>query len=89
MAGVDSFLFQLEAECDNANTVKEIVLAKLCEDGLITSEQYEKYTKCYQVIIYKTSWFKKWASVFRGEEKNEGAYTYKYVQFETELPKKR
>lgn len=85
---IDSMLTEMEGFTENANSVKELVLAKLCIDGVITMEQYNEYADLYQVIVIKSSWFKKWKAMFKPNEKEkEGVYQYKYVKFETEFPK--
>jgi len=63
----------------NANGVKEIVLARLLLDKIITKEQYTKYSENYQVIVVKAGWFKTWMKVFNKKSEN---WYYKYVRFE-------
>jgi membrane peptidoglycan carboxypeptidase len=83
-------LTEIEGFTENANSVKELVLSKLYTDGIITMEQYNEYCDLYQVIVIKSSWFKKWKSIFKpNEKKDEGVYQFKYVKFEQDFPKEK
>jgi membrane peptidoglycan carboxypeptidase len=62
----------------NANTVKEVVLNKLKQDGVITAELYEKYNADYQVIIANPNLFIRWAEKYN-IKKTESFY--KLVEF--------
>ena len=78
---MDSNLITLEADTENANTVKDVVLNRLLADNVITEEQAKDYSEKWQVIVVKKGWFKKWLDVFcKGKEKDN--YFYKYVRFE-------
>jgi hypothetical protein len=77
---IESTLLNLEGLTDNANGVKEMVLARLVEDKMITEDQSKIYAEKWQIIIIKTSWFKRWTSVFvKGDS---STWKYKYVKFE-------
>lgn len=76
---MDSTLLGIESYTENANTVKEIVLARLLADKIITDDQAKDYAEKWQMITIKTSWFKRWIDVF---DKPKSAYQFKYVRFE-------
>jgi putative heme iron utilization protein len=77
---IDSELIELESNTKNANSVKEIVIATLLENGIINEEQASEYVNNWQVIIFKRSWFERWANFFKKDDLN--AYQYKFVKFE-------
>jgi hypothetical protein len=62
-------------------SVKEIVIATLLENGIINEEQASEYVNNWQVIIFKRSWFERWANFFKKDDLN--AYQYKFVKFES------
>ena len=62
----------------DANTTKDILLSRLIDDGLITEDQFEKYSNDWQFIVIKRSWFKRWKKIFGREE---DAYSFQYVKF--------
>lgn len=73
---IDSVHLGLEDYTLNANVVKELVLARLHEDGLITTEQGENYRDNWHVVVVKPSWFTSFASKVLGKGKG---YKYKLV----------
>ena len=79
MGTIEGMLVSLPEYIENANNTKEIVLAQLLIDEVITQEQYDKYTQNYQVIIVKNNWFKTWVKKFNKEPE---AYSLKFVKFE-------
>ena len=81
MPRIDSELLNIEANIENANSVKELVLGRLLADKVITEEQAKEYLEKWQVLIIKRSWFERWMQVFGGG-KDKNAYAYKYVRFE-------
>jgi hypothetical protein len=80
MAAVDSMLLTLEEEIKNANTVKDMVIERLMDDKVITSQQAEDYVDKWQVIIIKPAWFERWMEKLNIKTPN--SYRYKYVKFE-------
>lgn len=80
MATIDDTLLEIEQHTQNANSVKEIVLSRLEEDGVITPEQASLYADKWQVIIIKKNWFQRWMKKFG--KPNGGSYQFKYVKFE-------
>jgi hypothetical protein len=81
MAQIDSQLLEIERDTQNANSVKEIVLAQLLSDKVITNEQAQMYVTQWQVIVIKYGWFERWFKTLRTGRKATD-YSYKYVRFE-------
>ena len=50
----------LTAEMENYNKVKDIVLNKLVEEGLLDLSDREEFGERCQVLVYKGKWFSKW-----------------------------
>ena len=50
----------LTAEMENYNKVKDIVLNKLVEEGLLDVSDREEFGERCQVLVYKGKWFSKW-----------------------------
>jgi hypothetical protein len=80
MAQMDSQLLEIERDTQNANSVKEIVLAQLLSDKVITNEQAHLYVTKWQVIVIKYGWFERWFKTLTGRKATD--YSYKYVRFE-------
>lgn len=78
---IDSLLLEIEKYTENANGVKEIVIARLLFDKIITEEQAKEYSEKWNIVIIKNGWFTRWAKSF-GRDKNSDDYTYKYLKFE-------
>ena len=81
MAQIDSYLLSMETHTQNANGVKEMVLARLLSDKVITNEQAEMYATKWQVIVIKYGWFERWRKTLSNGYKAE-EYGFKYVPFE-------
>jgi hypothetical protein len=79
MAQIDNTLLSLEELTLNANQVKDLVLERLQNDGLITNQNALDYAEKWQIIIIKSNWFERWLKRFK-KEKN--VYIYKIVRFE-------
>jgi hypothetical protein len=77
---MDSQLITLEEDTQNANVVKELVIQKLYDNGVLDDEQAKAYIEKWQVIVYKPTWFKRWMEKFITT--NKDTYRYKYVKFE-------
>lgn len=71
----------IEAETDNLNRAKELVLGQLLKDKVISVEQSKEYSQKWQIIVFKRSWFRLWASVF-GNNDSQDEYSLKFVKFE-------
>ena len=75
---MDSYLVEMERDVQNYNTVKEIVVAKLIDEGLISQEDGEDFVDRCQVIVIKNGWFKRWCSKF--SKGNEEKYTIRILE---------
>lgn len=53
-------MFDLTAEMENYNKVKELVVAKLVDEGLIDQDDADEFNDRCQVLVYKGKWFSKW-----------------------------
>ena len=58
-------------EIRDLNVVKDIVLAKVFNDNLITQEQYTKCLKEYHIIMIKPKWFTKLSNFFNNKENKD------------------
>lgn len=61
---IDGVLIDIDETIENSTTVKNMVIARLHEDGLITNEQAKTYIEDWQILVIKKSWYKK---VFSGD----------------------
>ncbi len=50
----------LTAEMQNYNKVKDIVLNKLVEEGLLEQSDRDEFGERCQVLTYRGKWFSKW-----------------------------
>ena len=75
---IENSLITLEEDTKNANTIKELILTKLCTDGHISEEIKEEYSTVYNVVIIKRDWFTRWANSLMG---NKTGWAYKYIKF--------
>lgn len=50
----------LTSEMSNFNKVKEIVLNKLVDEGLLDKVDADEFGERCQVLMYKGKWFAKW-----------------------------
>lgn len=50
----------LDADIQNYNKVKDIVLNKLIEEGLLDRSDGEEFRERCHVIVYKGNWFSNW-----------------------------
>jgi hypothetical protein len=82
MGQIDRNLIDMPDSVKNAEVVKSIVLERLKTDDILTEEQFELYNTDWNIIVYKPSWFKKWAARFTKQYGNDiNSYYYKYVKF--------
>jgi hypothetical protein len=82
MALIDNELLNLDVNIDNSNSIKDMILSRLEDDGVITPEKAKEYSEKWQVIIIKKSWFSRWSSIFFNKEEANDCYIFKYVKFE-------
>jgi hypothetical protein len=57
---MDSQLLELENDMSNYQKVKEIVLNKLVNEGLLEQGDADEFDERCQVLVYKGTWFGKW-----------------------------
>jgi hypothetical protein len=50
----------LTPEMENYNKVKELVVAKLVNEGLLEQDDANEFNDRCQVLLYKGKWFSKW-----------------------------
>lgn len=50
----------LTPEMENYNKVKDIVLSKLVDEGLIEQDDANEFSDRCQILAYKGKWFSKW-----------------------------
>lgn len=48
------------SQMQNFNKVKDLVLAKLVDEGLLEQDDANEFTDRCQVLMYKGKWFSKW-----------------------------
>jgi hypothetical protein len=77
---MDHRLITLEEDTQNANLIKEAVISRLYNDGVLNDEQALTYIEKWQVVIFKPTWFNRWMEKF--VLTNTDSYRYKYVKFE-------
>jgi len=77
---MDTQLITLEEDIRHANLIKEAVISRLYNDGVLNDEQASTYIEKWQVVIFKPTWFKRWMEKFIPT--NKDSYRYKYVKFE-------
>lgn len=75
---LDDKLFTLSENTQNVNKVKDLVLARLAKDGVISKEIALHYTHNWQVIIVKSNWFQSWCSKFNI---TKDSWQYLFVKF--------
>ena len=75
---MDSYLLEMEQDVKNYNVVKDLVIAKLVDEGLMSQEDGEDFIDRCQIIIVKNGWFKRWCSKF--SKGNESMYTVRILE---------
>jgi polyhydroxyalkanoate synthesis regulator phasin len=53
-------MLDVTAEMENYNKVKEIILAKLVDEGLLNKDDANEFDDRCQILVYKGKWFSKW-----------------------------
>jgi hypothetical protein len=53
-------MYDPTVDMENYNKVKELVVAKLVDDGLIDQDDANEFNDRCQVLVYKGKWFSKW-----------------------------
>jgi hypothetical protein len=75
---MDSYLLEMEQDVQNYNVVKDLVVNKLVDEGLMSQEDGEDFIDRCQIIVVKNGWFKRWCSKF--SKGNEGMYTVRILE---------
>ena len=75
---MDSYLVEMEQDIQNYNVVKELVVNKLVDEGLMSQEDGEDFIDRCQIIVVKNGWFKRWCSKF--SKGNESMYTVRILE---------
>lgn len=79
---IDNQLLTLEADLENLNLAKTVVLERLLKDKIISKEQYTNYLEDWNIIIVKDSWFKEWFKKLKKDNPSKkDAYVIRYVNF--------
>jgi len=78
MGVIDGNLVNMPNDIKNAQQIKDLVLKKLTEEGIITTTQRDEYTKDYQILIIKKSWWSNWKTIFNTN--NEDGWYYRLVK---------
>ena len=53
-------MLDVTTEMENYNKVKEIILAKLVDEGLLNKDDANEFDDRCQILVYKGKWFSKW-----------------------------
>jgi hypothetical protein len=75
---MDSYLVEMEQDIQNYNVVKELVINKLVDEGLMSQKDGEDFIDRCQIIVVKNGWFKRWCSKF--SKGNESMYTVRILE---------
>ena len=75
---MDSQLLEMEQDVQNYNVVKELVINKLIDEGLVSQKDGEDFIDRCQIIVVKNGWFKRWCSKF--SKGNESMYTVRILE---------
>lgn len=57
---MDHNLITLEGDMANYQKVKDLVLSKLVDEGLLEQDDADEFSERCQVLVYKGTWFSKW-----------------------------
>ena len=52
-------MFDLKGEMENYNKVKDLVLSKLVDEGLLDQDDANEFADRCQVLVYQGKWFSK------------------------------
>lgn len=75
---MDTQILTLEQDTINYNVAKEVVIAKLVEEGLLSKEDGEDFVDRCQLVLVKNGWFKRWCMKFaKGTEEK---YTIRILE---------
>ena len=57
---MDQQLLELEQDMSNYQKVKELILSRLVDEGLLEEDDADEFNERCQVLVYKGTWFSKW-----------------------------
>ena len=87
MAEIDGQVLTIEADTQNANKIKDVVISSLIKQGLISEEDGLDYVERFQVLIYKGSWFKRFFDKYLKNDTNRiDGYFYRVVEMQDKKP---
>jgi hypothetical protein len=87
MSSIDEQLFSIESDTQHANKVKDLVVASLIRQGLISEEDGLDYAERFQVIIYKGSWYKRFFDKYIKNDSNKtDRYYYRVIEMQEKKP---
>lgn len=71
---MDSQLLTLEQDIANYNKVKNLVVARIIEEGYMSEEEGSEFAERCQVMVYKGTWFSRWFERNMKDNKQDGWY---------------
>lgn len=74
---VDEKLLNMESNIQNAQTIKNLILGKMVEEGDIGLDIAEKWDRQRQIVIIKRNWWNNWKKIFNSQQ---GGYYYKILK---------
>lgn len=79
---MDQQLLELEKDMSNYQKVKELVLKKLVNEGLLDQDDADEFDERCQVLVYKGTWFSKWfdKNVSVDKPQNKNGYFMRIVE---------
>ena len=87
MSMIENQLVTIEADTQNANKIKDIVVSSLIKQGLISENDGMDYVERFQVLIYKGSWFKRLYDKYVKNDTNKmDGYFYRVVEMQDKKP---
>ena len=81
---MDQQLLELEEDMSNYQKVKELVLNKLVNEGLLNKDDADEFDNRCQVLVYKGTWFSKWfdKNVNVDNSRNKKGYYMRIVELQ-------
>lgn len=81
---MDQQLLDLEQDMSNYQKVKELVLTKLVQEGLLEKDDADEFDNRCQVLVYKGTWFSKWfdKNINVEDNRNKKGYYMRIVELQ-------
>lgn len=74
-------MLDLESQMQNYNKVKDLILSKLVDEGLLDQDDANEFSDRCQVLLYKGKWFSKWFDKnMKTESNNSEAYYMRVIE---------